>query len=299
MAAIIPVDDYISAIDHDLFTMPGVGVSYVVRGDADRVAIVDTGTSLTAEATLAGLQELGIPREAVCAIICTHVHMDHAGGSTLLVDALPNASIYIHSATAPLLVQPERLMSSTKFFSGETLWPWQGTIKPVSPESLRPAEDLRLDLGRGIVLQAIPTPGHAADHVCFWIEQTGTLLSGDTCGIALPHYNVGLRPVTPPPGFDLVAQRASYDRLAQLPIAQILPTHCGPGGHDATSLQKQRQYLENVIEAVQTALQTDQYDEAALAAKFYPADSHPVLSIWGEMAIAGVARYLRKQQANS
>ncbi len=60
MPAIIPIDTTITAIDHDLFGMPGIGVTYVVRGDADQVALIDTGTSPTAPATLAALEQLGI-----------------------------------------------------------------------------------------------------------------------------------------------------------------------------------------------------------------------------------------------
>ena len=38
MPTIIPIHDTIAAIDHDLFGMPGIGVTYVVRGDADGVS---------------------------------------------------------------------------------------------------------------------------------------------------------------------------------------------------------------------------------------------------------------------
>ena len=51
MPTIIPIDDSVAAIDHDLFGMPGIGVTYVVRGDPDQVALIETGTSLTAEIT--------------------------------------------------------------------------------------------------------------------------------------------------------------------------------------------------------------------------------------------------------
>ena len=76
-----PIDTHITAIDHDLLGLPGVGVTYVVRGED--IALVETGTSLTVPATLAGLEKLGIAREAVGHILCTHVHMDHAGGGWL------------------------------------------------------------------------------------------------------------------------------------------------------------------------------------------------------------------------
>ena len=193
MPAIMPIDDYITAIDHDLLGAPGLGVSYVVRGDPERVALVETGTSLTAPTTLAGLEQLGIPRDAVRYIVCTHVHMDHAGGAGSLAAALPGADVYINSASAQHLIDPTKLLASTRRAVGEALWPLQGDILPLPAERLRPAEALRLDLGRGLVLQAIATPGHSPDHIAFLEERSGALFAGDSCGIVLPRYGIETR----------------------------------------------------------------------------------------------------------
>src|SRR5262245_44225749 len=106
------IDVHISAIDHELMGLPGLGVCYVVRGD--EVALIETGTSLTVPHTLAGLEQLGVAPEAVGHIICTHVHMDHAGGAGYLAQAMPQASVYINSTTAQHLADPTRLMASTR-----------------------------------------------------------------------------------------------------------------------------------------------------------------------------------------
>src|SRR5262245_66629790 len=100
MAALIPIDDSITAIDHELFGMPGIGVTYVMRGDPDQVALIETGTSLTAPLTLAGLAQLGVPRDAVRSIIGTHIRMEHAGGAGPPAAALPGAGRCRHSARA-------------------------------------------------------------------------------------------------------------------------------------------------------------------------------------------------------
>jgi glyoxylase-like metal-dependent hydrolase (beta-lactamase superfamily II) len=295
MPAIIPIDDTITAIDHDLFGMLGIGVTYVVRGDLDQVALVETGTSLTAPLTLAGLEQLGVAREAVRAIICTHIHMDHAGGAGPLAEALPSADVYINSATAGFLVDPGKLIPSTRRAVGEALWPLQGTIHPLPPERLRPAEVLRLDLGRGVMLQAIASPGHSADHIAFFAEHNGALFAGDSCGIAMPRWGLGPRPVTPPPGFDLDAQIATYQRLSGLPIAHLLVAHCGPVAGGAAALRAQHTQLLHVVEAVRAAVAHDALDIPALAARLFPTDDHPVLNVWGQMSVAGVARYFQKQ----
>ena len=296
LPALSPIDDTVTAIDHDLFGMPGVGVTYVIHGDTDQVALIETGTSLTAPSTLAGLEQLGIAGEAVRSIVCTHIHMDHAGGAGPLAEALPGADVYINSATANFLVDPGKLIPSTRRAVGEALWPLQGTIYPLPPERLRPAETLRLDLGRGVVLQAVASPGHSADHIAFFAEHNGALFAGDACGIAMPRWGLDPRPVTPPPGFDLEAQIATYQRLSSLPIKHLLVTHCGPVAGGVAALCDQHTHLLDAAEAVRIGVARNALDIPALAARLFPTDEHPVLSAWSQMSIAGIARYFQKQR---
>jgi glyoxylase-like metal-dependent hydrolase (beta-lactamase superfamily II) len=295
MPALIPVDDHITAVDHDLLGAPGFGVTYVVHGDPDQIALVDTGTSLTAPTTLAGLEQLGVPRDAVRHVLCTHIHMDHAGGAGPLAEALPNAVVYINSATAEHLVNPDRLIPSTRRAVGEALWPLQGTIHPLPAKRLRLSETLRLDLGRGVVLQAIPTPGHSSDHVAFLDERSGALYAGDSCGVVLPRYGVGPRPVTPPPTFDLEQQIATYERLRALPITRLLVTHCGPIDDVATATREQHLKLLELAEVVRVAVERGDLNAPAIIARLLPSDDNEVLRMWSEMTISGLARYFRKR----
>jgi glyoxylase-like metal-dependent hydrolase (beta-lactamase superfamily II) len=298
MPALLPIDDQITAIDHDLLGIPSLGVAYVVRGDPDQFALIETGTSLTVPATLAGLDQLGIPREAVRYIICTHIHMDHSGGAGLLAEALPNSAVYINSASAEHLIDPTKLLASTRRAVGELVWQRQGTIRPLPAERLRPAETLRLDLGRGVVLQAIATPGHSADHLAFHEERSGALFVGDACGIMLPHYGVGPYPVNPPPGFDLDQQIATYEHLRTLPIARLLFTHCGAIDSVAATMREQHLKLLEVAEVVRIAIEREQLDAPALAARLLPAGDNDLLRAWSDMTIAGVAHYFHKRFSN-
>lgn len=293
MPAMIAIDETITAIDHDLYGMPGVGVCYLVRGDADRYALIDTGTSLTVPTTLAALSELGVAPQAICAILCTHIHMDHAGGAQPLAQAFPNADVYIHSATADLLVEPSRLLASTERTIGPALWPLQGTVLPIARERLRPAETLLLDLGRGVRLRAVASPGHAADHIAYFLEESGVLFGGDACGIAA--HETALQPVTPPPGFDLTAQLATYERLAALGFQRLLISHCGEVADGMAMLALQRQRLLDTVEVVQQALVSGSLDVSDVALRLFPNVSHPVVRLWCDMTVAGIARYLRKQ----
>ncbi|HZB95621.1 MAG TPA: MBL fold metallo-hydrolase, partial [Herpetosiphonaceae bacterium] len=208
------ITDAISFVDNGLLGSSGVGTTYVVRGD--EIVIVETGTSFCAPTIIEGLTALGVQPSDIRHILLTHIHMDHAGGAGLLVDAMPEAQIYIHSLTQQHLVDPERLISSAQRALGE-LFPAHGTIKPLVPEKLTSAEELDLDLGRGIRLHAISTPGHSPDHLSFYEAASGALFAGDAVGVVLPGFHY-LGPVTPPPAVDVEAQHATFRRLLDLQI---------------------------------------------------------------------------------
>ncbi len=298
---IIPVDDHITAIDHNLLNIPGAGVSYVVRGDD--VAIIETGTSLTVEHTLAGLDELGISRDAVGHIICTHIHMDHVGGAGYLAAVMPRASVYIHSMTAEHLVEPSKLMSSVRRAVGEIAWPLHGDIKPIERERLRPAEDLCLDLGKDVLLEALPTPGHSPDHVAFWDRRSGGLFIGDGASLTHTRYQLDF-PVTPPPAYDLEQHLNTVKMLRQQDIGRFYVTHAGPRDDVSHILQLTEEMLRSLAEIAQDALAKGQDEDThALAARWLPCaedddENRKFLARnLGDLSVRGMLRYLKKRQS--
>ncbi len=296
---ILTVDDHITAIDHDLLGLPGVGVTYVVRGE--EIALIETGTALTVPKTLAGLETLGIPREAVRHILCTHIHMDHCGGSGHLAAALPYAFVYINSSVAEHLVNPTKLMASVRRAVGEEAWPLHGELLPIPAERIRPAEHLHLDLGRDVVLTAIETPGHSPDHLSYLDHQSGGLFIGDAAGLAMDRWNL-VFPVTPVPTYNLEAHRATIARLQALNLPRIYLTHYGPHNDVAYQLSHAAERLDELVDLVQRALDDGDPDVVALAARWVPyPDDGPagvVARSWSQMSIAGMIRYeLKRRQA--
>ncbi len=296
---ILTVDDHITAIDHDLLGLPGVGVTYVVRGE--EIALIETGTALTVPKTLAGLETLGIPREAVRHILCTHIHMDHCGGSGHLAAALPHAFVYINSSVAEHLVNPTKLMASVRRAVGEEAWPLHGELLPIPAERIRPAEHLHLDLGRDVVLTAIETPGHSPDHLSYLDHKSGGLFIGDAAGLAMDRWNL-VFPVTPVPTYNLEAHRATIARLQALNLPRIYLTHYGPHNDVAYQLSHAAERLDELVDLVQRALDDGDPDVVALAARWVPyPDDGPagvVARSWSQMSIAGMIRYeLKRRQA--
>jgi glyoxylase-like metal-dependent hydrolase (beta-lactamase superfamily II) len=75
----------------------------------------------------------------------------------------------------------------------------------------------RVELGE-ITLRAIHTPGHASNHVCYMLEQTRMLFTGD-------HVMQGSTVVINPPDGDMRAYLQSLEQLLGEDIAIIAPGH--------------------------------------------------------------------------
>ena len=80
----------------------------------------------------------------------------------------------------------------------------------------------------GVVLEAVHTPGHAGDHLCFWDADSRVLYSGD-------HILGGMTSVVAPPDGDMTAYMASLERVRRLQPRVILPGH-GPRVDGAAAL---------------------------------------------------------------
>jgi len=220
----LSIAPHVDCLDTDLLGIPAYGATYVVRG-TDGVALVEVGTSLCVPPILAGLEALGVDPAAVTHILCTHVHLDHAGAAGHLLAHLPNACVVIHSRDHRHLAEPSKLVASVQEAVGP-LFAHYGSVRPVAPERLRPAETLSLDLGGGVRLEAVPTPGHSRDHVAYFLPHAGLLCTGDAAGVSVLGHTLQ-RPVTAPPAFDPAAMARSVETMRALAPAGLCFTHFG------------------------------------------------------------------------
>lgn len=84
-------------------------------------------------------------------------------------------------------------------------------------QALHDGQRIALDAGALVVVH---TPGHAGDCVCFFHEEDGVLIAGDTI------LGLGTSVISPPEG-DVSDYLASLERLKRLPARIIAPGH-GP-----------------------------------------------------------------------
>jgi glyoxylase-like metal-dependent hydrolase (beta-lactamase superfamily II) len=177
------------------FTYFGTGV-YIV-GDGE-VAVIDPGPDQPGQREML-LNAIGAAR--VAAILVTHGHLDHS----------PMARPLAHITGAPIYA------SGAPIAPGET--GEEGDDLGFKPDVA--LADGQTISGPGWTLEAITTPGHASDHVCFALPEENALFSGD-------HVMGWSTSVVSPPDGDMDAYLASLEKICARRFAKLWPTHGPP-----------------------------------------------------------------------
>lgn len=266
-------------LDLGLLGLEEYGAGYIVRGK-DGVVLVEVGTSLCVPRILAGLEALGVAPEEVTHILCTHIHLDHAGAAGHLLEYLPRARVAIHSRDHRHLVQPARLLESVAQAVG-TLFPLYGEVRPIPPERLLPGEELHLDLGGGVRLEAVPTPGHSRDHLSYFIPHLGLLFPGDAAGVSLFGHRFS-RPVTVPPAFAPMEMLRSLEVLRALRPTALCFTHFGRHDDPEAVFDRLEEMVRRWDEMART-VGVEAAGDAVFAANLPPPGSEPA-SLWQAIA---------------
>ncbi len=137
------------------FTFTGTGTYILGQG---KVAVIDPGPE-DADHLRALLD--GLPGETVTHILITHTHIDHSPLSRALA-AHTGARVFAHGPN------PSSSSPDTGEAGGDT--------------AFRPDEILRDGArltGDGWSVEAVHTPGHASNHLCFALPDEGILFTGD------------------------------------------------------------------------------------------------------------------------
>jgi glyoxylase-like metal-dependent hydrolase (beta-lactamase superfamily II) len=178
------------------FTYSGTQ-TYIVG--TSEVAVIDPGPDLAdhVDAILAATAG-----QRVAAILCTHTHRDHSPASRPLA-AATGAPIV---GCAPLALEDDGPRADAAFdfdyAPGRVL-----------------ADGERLE-GEGWALEAVATPGHTSNHLCFALADTGILFTGD-------HVMGWSTTVVSPPDGDMTLYMESLDKLLSRDDRVYLPAH-GP-----------------------------------------------------------------------
>lgn len=168
-----------------MMTGPGTN-TYIVgpaEGGGER-AVIDPGPDIASHID----KILAFPN--LKWIVCTHTHLDHS----------PAAAAIKAATGAQVLGRPAPPGQDASFKPDFVLENGQ-----------------RVDL-KGLALRAIHTPGHASNHLCYLLEETRMLFTGD-------HVMQGSTVVINPPDGDMRAYLHSLEKLLAEDLAILAPGH--------------------------------------------------------------------------
>ena len=181
---------YVCHVDDGAVGHPGGSNNYFVGDPSEEMVLVDTGQHDRewTRQIVEFYEELGRP--TMTSIVISHGHADHYGGVDRLYDVMQ----------APVRCHPKL----TKTL--ETLVPKEHIVPLRSREVLR--------TGGGVTLRALFTPGHAVDHVCYYLARERVLFTGDTI-LGSSSSTMG----------DLLSYMKSLELLSRYRTEVICPAH--------------------------------------------------------------------------
>ncbi len=211
------------------FERPLFDASHLII-ERGRAAFVDTGVNDSVPRLLAALEAQGLAADAVDWVILTHVHLDHAGGAGLLMQALPNARLVVHPRGARHMIDPSALVAGASgVYGADAVARTYGVVQPVPAERVVEAgEGHVVDLA-GRALLCLDTPGHARHHICIWDAKSRAFFTGDTFGLSYRDFDTArgafIIASSTPVQFDPAAMRASIARLLAYEPQAMYLTH--------------------------------------------------------------------------
>lgn len=250
--AIAPGVRRVVAANPSPMTFTGTNTYLVGEG---RVVVVDPGPDLPDHraAVLAALG--GAP---VTAILVTHAHADHCGGARALARAVDAP---VMACAAP---RPDTALGDLG--GGEGADPGFAPDAALDEGDAVQAGDLRLT--------ALRTPGHRWDHLCFALEGSGLLFSGD-------HVMGWSTTLVSPPDGAMADFMASMARLRARAAAGtdrlLLPGHGGPVRDPLAMIDWQIDHRRQRERQILLALRDGPADARTLAERIYVGLAPPLL----------------------
>jgi glyoxylase-like metal-dependent hydrolase (beta-lactamase superfamily II) len=152
--------------------------------EPDAAAFVDNNTAHAVPLLMQALADAGLAPEQVCYIVITHLHFDHAGGTSALLKQCPKAQVLCHPLAVRHLIDPSRLVASASRVYGEAAFrALYGVIEPIDSDRVRGMDDGEtVKVGRR-TLTFWHTPGHAKHHVAIHDTWSNGVFTGDIFGI--------------------------------------------------------------------------------------------------------------------
>jgi len=169
------INDHTYLIDAVHEGMRRAHAVYLLKSGDGGTCLVDSGTKDSAKVIYQKLKRLGA--WPVDRIIFTHSHWDHTQGIGYLRQKAKadghTLQVFASERAVPYLAD-----QSYNVCFGTDQMPYLN-IEDV--QGLKGGQ--RIEIGAGLTVTVIDTPGHMVDHISIWDESTGNVMVGDAIGM--------------------------------------------------------------------------------------------------------------------
>ncbi len=246
------------------FTYVGTGTYIVGHGE---VAVIDPGPDLAEHLDAVLAATTG---ERVTHILVTHHHSDHSPLARPVAQAT-GARIYGRAVDRAPVEGAIQLEAGYDRFEPEVTVD-TGTVLS----------------GPGWTIEAIHTPGHTSNHICYALREENALFSGD-------HIMGWSTTVITPPDGDMGDYLASLEAVRMRGFSTLWPTHGAPitepgpfiEAYAAHRLDRERQILARLQAGDETIKAMVPTIYAAVDPRLHPAAAHSVLAHMVELVKSG------------
>lgn len=239
------------------FTYTGTGVYIIGRGE---VAVIDPGPVI--DEHVAAL-EAALEGERVTHVFVTHHHLDHSPMAHPLARK-HGAKVY--------------------GYGPQSIAPAGGEVRLEAGDDVGFQPDVEIRdgdtfAGPGWTVEALHTPGHTSNHVCYALKEENTLFAGD-------HVMAWSTSVISPPDGHMGDYLRELARIRDRDFDLLWPTH-GPAVREPRQfiqayidhrMERERQILEQMAAGQDTIRAMVEVMYADIDKRLHPAAAHSVLS---------------------
>jgi glyoxylase-like metal-dependent hydrolase (beta-lactamase superfamily II) len=143
---------------------------YLIYGR--KITLIDSGVASSEQIILDYLNKTGKSPKDIALLILTHAHPDHIGAAKAL-KSMSGCAVAAHAAEKTW-IEDVNLQARERPVPG-----FKSLVKGSVPVDLILQDGEVLDLGDGLSLQVLHTPGHSPGSISLWLPQEGALFSAD------------------------------------------------------------------------------------------------------------------------
>lgn len=158
--------------------------------DGRRPALFDSGMTFLGDLYADGVRR-ALDGRTPELLFLTHVHFDHCGAASALLDAFPDLRVAASPQAADILKRPGalrtiRALNEDALALAETLGvtaPRLAPFRPFAVDTLLTDGD-ELEIDAGLTVRVLATPGHTRDFLSYYVPQKRILVASEAAGCA-------------------------------------------------------------------------------------------------------------------